>query len=90
MIKQFETERFDLVKADKVRIANYKLEHNRQGERDVWIESGEKGERFSSQIIDQGEPLAVRDIFDEVLHPARKGDRPVLVFGYERLRLLAA
>lgn len=60
MIKQFETERFDLVKADKVRIANYKLEHNRQGERDVWIESGEKGERFSSQIIDQGEPLAVR------------------------------
>ena len=60
MIKQFETERFDLVKADKVRIANYKLEHNRQGERDIWIESNEKGERFSSQIIDRGEPLAVR------------------------------
>jgi hypothetical protein len=61
MIRQFETERFDLVKADKVRIDNYRFGHNRLGERDVWIENSEKGERFLSQIIIQGEPLAVRE-----------------------------
>ena len=61
MNKQFETERFDLVKADKVRIADYRFGRNMRGERDVWIESGEKGERFLSQIIVQGEPMAVRE-----------------------------
>ena len=60
MIKQFETGRFNLVKADKVRIANYRFGHNREGERDVWIENTEKGERFLSQIIFQGTPLGVR------------------------------
>ena len=60
MLKQFETNRFDIVKADKVRIANYQFGHNRQGERDVWIETGDKGERFLSQIIVQGETYAVR------------------------------
>jgi hypothetical protein len=60
MLKQFEPNRFDLVKADKVRIANYQFGHNRQGVRDVWIEIGDKGERFLSQIIVQGETYAVR------------------------------
>lgn len=60
MLNQFETERFDLMKADRVRIANYQFGHNRQGERDVWIESSDKGERFLSQIIVQGETYAVR------------------------------
>lgn len=60
MLKQFETNRFDLVKADKVRIANYQFGHNRQGERDVWIETGDGGERFLSQIIVQGETYPVR------------------------------
>jgi hypothetical protein len=60
MIRQFETERFDLVKADKVRIDNFQFGHNQQGERDVWIESGDKGERFLSQIVVQGETYAVR------------------------------
>ena len=60
MLKQFEINRFDLVKADKVRIANYQFGHNRQGERNVWIETGDKGERFLSQIIVQGETYAVR------------------------------
>lgn len=60
MLKEFETNRFDIVKADKVRIANYQFGHNRQGERDVWIETGIKGERFLSQIIVQGETYAVR------------------------------
>lgn len=60
MLKQFEINRFDLVKADKVRIANYQFGHNHQGERDVWIETGDKGERFLSQIIVQGTTYAVR------------------------------
>lgn len=60
MLKQFETNRFDLVKADKVRIANYRFGHNRQGELDVWIETSDRGERFLSQVIIQGEPRAVR------------------------------
>ncbi len=60
MLKQFETDRFDLVKEDKVRIANYRFGHNRQGELNVWIETGDKGERFLSQIIIQGEDYAVR------------------------------
>jgi len=60
MLKQFETERFDFVKADKVRIADYRFGHNRQGARDVWIETGDKGERFLSQILVQGETYAVR------------------------------
>lgn len=60
MIKQFETERFDLVKDDKVRVANYRFGHNLEGERDVWIERSKKGERFLSQIILRGEALAVR------------------------------
>jgi hypothetical protein len=60
MIKRFETERFALVKDDRVRVADYRFGHNLEGERDVWIERGEKGERFLSQIVLQGEPLAVR------------------------------
>lgn len=60
MLKQFETDRFDLVKVDKVRIADFRFGHNRQGERDVWIETGAEGERFLSQIIVLGETYAVR------------------------------
>ena len=60
MLKEFETNRFDIVKADKVRITDYQFGHNRQGERDVWIEKGIKGERFLSQIIVQEETYAVR------------------------------
>jgi hypothetical protein len=60
MPNQFETDRFDLVKADNVRIADFRFGHNRHGERDVWIETGAKGERFLSQIIVPGETYAVR------------------------------
>ena len=49
------------MKADKVRIDNYRFGHNQKGERDVWIESGERGERFLSQIIVRDEPLGVRE-----------------------------
>ena len=45
-----ETERFDLLKDDSVCVADFRFGHNRQGKRDVWIERGEKGERFLSQI----------------------------------------
>ncbi|HET9529789.1 MAG TPA: hypothetical protein VFQ92_05515 [Blastocatellia bacterium] len=61
MMKQFETERFTLVKNDRVRVTNYRFGHNLEGERDVWIERGERGERFLSQIILRGEPLAMRE-----------------------------
>ena len=60
MIRQFDSERFDLVKTNKVRIANYKFGHNREGQRDVWIESSERGERFLNQIIVESGPMAVR------------------------------
>ncbi|MCI0489415.1 MAG: hypothetical protein L0229_22710 [Blastocatellia bacterium] len=60
MLKRFETERYDLVKADKVRVANFRFGRNRQGERDVWIETSDKGERFLSQIIVPGETYSVR------------------------------
>jgi hypothetical protein len=60
MLKQFETDRFDLIKTDKVRIADFHFGHDRQGERDVWIETSPKGERFLSQIIVPGETYAVR------------------------------
>ncbi len=60
MQKQFETERFDFVSADKVRVADYRFGRNRHGERDVWIETSGKGERFLSRIIVQGETYQVR------------------------------
>ena len=60
MLKQFETERYDLVKANRVRVTNFRFGRNRQGERDVWIEISDKGERFLSQIIVQGETYTVR------------------------------
>ena len=60
MHKQFDTDRYDLVKTDKVRIANHQFGHNNQGELDVWIESSDKGKRFLSQLIVEGETYAVR------------------------------
>lgn len=60
MLKQFETTRFDIVKADKVRISNYRFGHNRQGECDVWIEAGDKGERFLSRILVPGDTYPMR------------------------------
>jgi hypothetical protein len=60
MLKQFETERFDLVNADRVRISNHRFGHNRQGELEVWIEGNDRGERFLSQLVVQGESHAVR------------------------------
>jgi hypothetical protein len=73
MLKEFETERFDLVKADRVCIGNYQFGHNRQGERDVWIERSEKGERFLSQIKVQGGSYSVRkEIYTEKCYILRE------------------
>jgi cyclophilin family peptidyl-prolyl cis-trans isomerase len=41
-------------------VADYGFGHNRHGKRDVWIERGDKGERFLSQITFEGEALAIR------------------------------
>lgn len=60
MQRQFDIERYDLVKTDKVRIANHPFGRNKKGELDVWIESSDKGERFLSQLIVKGEAYAVR------------------------------
>ena len=57
---QLDTERFDLLSDEKVRIADFGFGHNKQGTRDVWIERSDKGERFLSQITFDGEALAVR------------------------------
>ena len=59
-LNQFETERFDLLTEDRVRVDDYRFGHNRQGQRDVWIETSEKGKRFLSQITSEGETYAVR------------------------------
>ena len=60
MPKAFETERYELLKASRVRVANHRFGHDRQGALDVWIESTDRGERFLSQIIVQEERYAVR------------------------------
>ena len=59
-LNRFETERFDLLKEARVCVAGFRFGHNREGRRDVWIESSDKGERFLSQITFQGETFAVR------------------------------
>lgn len=56
----FDAERFDLMTQDRVRVDNYRFGHNREGQRDVWVESSDKGKRFLSQITFQGETYAVR------------------------------
>lgn len=50
MYKDFETNRFDLVKSNKVQINNYKFGHNQSGKLEVWIDSSDKGKRFLRQI----------------------------------------
>lgn len=60
MENQFDSESFDLIKAQKVRIPNHHFGHNKQGQLDVWIEHHPAGERFSSQIIVQGQTYPVR------------------------------
>jgi hypothetical protein len=60
MVRRFETERYDVLKADSVSIANHRIGHNKLGEFVVWIERGDRGERFSSQFTVQGETYPVR------------------------------
>lgn len=60
MQKQFDTGRYDLVDADAVRVLDYQFGHNEQGEREVWIERDDKGERFASRLIVLGETYPVR------------------------------
>ena len=56
----FEPERFELFTEDRVCVADYRFGHNRRGQRDVWIESSDKGKRFLSQITSEGETYTVR------------------------------
>jgi hypothetical protein len=58
--KRFQTERFNLLSDERVRVSDYQFGHNSRGERDVWIERSEKGERFLSQISYEGDAYAVR------------------------------
>jgi hypothetical protein len=60
MLREFETQRFDLVKGDRVRVTDYPFGHNKHGELDVWIESSDRGKRFMSQLVYQGGTYAVR------------------------------
>ena len=57
---QFEGDAYELVTTERVYIADHQLGHNQQGELDVWIEAGEEGKRFLSQITVGGNPYAVR------------------------------
>jgi hypothetical protein len=60
MMNRFQTERFDLLTEDRVRVSDYQFGHNNRGQRDVWIERSDKGERFLSQISFGGDAYAVR------------------------------
>lgn len=52
MYKEFETQRFDIIKSDRVEIQDYHFGHNKSGKLDVWIDSSDKGKRFLSQITE--------------------------------------
>lgn len=60
MTEPFEPARFDLIASDEAHITNYQFGHNQRGELHVSIESSDRGKRFSSQIIIQGQPGPVR------------------------------
>lgn len=60
MINRFQSERFDLLPEERVRVSDYHFGHNNRGQRDVWIERSDKGERFLSQISFEGDTYAVR------------------------------
>ena len=60
MLNQFETELYDLVNTEKVRVADHRFGHNQHGELDVWIECHPAGERFLSQVIVHGETYPIR------------------------------
>lgn len=55
MTSSFETARFNLVKADKVKIGDHRLNNNSLSELNVWIESDGKGKRFMWQITAEGD-----------------------------------
>lgn len=57
---QFETDRFDLLNEDRVCVTDFRFGHNRHGQRDVWIETNNKGKRFLSQITSEGETYNLR------------------------------
>jgi len=54
MLKEFDVERFDLVNADSVHIADHHYGHNRRGDLDVWTVKGETGTAFVRQMTIQG------------------------------------
>jgi hypothetical protein len=60
MFKRFETERYEVLKADSVSIPDHRIGHNRLGDLVVCIERGNGVERFSSQFTVQGETYPVR------------------------------
>lgn len=57
---EFETERFDLLREDRVCVTNFRFGKDRKAQRDVWIESSDKGKRFLSQITSEGETYNLR------------------------------
>ncbi len=57
---KFATDRFDLLHEDRICVTDFRFGHNRQAQRDVWIESSDKGKRFLSQITSEGEKYNLR------------------------------
>lgn len=60
MLNHFETAEYEFINAERVHIVNHHFGHNREGEMEVWIESGANGKSFMSQLTVRGEVLAVR------------------------------
>jgi len=58
--KQFEPDRFILLNENRVTVSGYRFGHDRKAQRDVWIESSDRGKRFLSQITSEGETYNVR------------------------------
>ena len=57
---KFATDRFDLVHEDRICVTDFRFGRNREAQRDVWIESSDKGKRFLSQITSEGETYNLR------------------------------
>jgi hypothetical protein len=60
MYSDFQTERFEHIKADSVQIDNFKGGYHNEGRLDVWIESTSVGKRFLSQLTTQGSKSPAR------------------------------
>jgi hypothetical protein len=59
MAKEFQTERFEHINAEKVQITNHLASNYQRGELDVWVETKGNSKRFMWQMTSQAEKCAI-------------------------------